>query len=256
MRMIGAALEPLRSDPSGSAVIVDFDGTLAPIVVDPRAARPLPGVGEVLLALARRYARVAVVSGRPLAYLGAHLPASIDVAGLYGLEERRSGELVEHPLAATWRPVIDETAAAALDQLPEGVEVEHKGLSLTLHTRRHPERAEQAAAWAATMGAATGLDVRGGKQSVELHPPIDVDKGTVVSGLVAGLRAACFLGDDLGDLPAFAALDRFAAGGGAAVRIAVASAEAPPELLAAADLQVDGPQGALELLQALAVPSG
>ena len=251
MRMIGAALEALRSDPSGSAVIVDFDGTLAPIVLDPVSARPLPGVAEVLVELSQRYARVAVVSGRPVSFLVEHLPAAIDAAGLYGLEERRSGELVEHPSAAAWRSVVDDAAAQALAQLPEGVEVEHKGLSLTLHTRRRPERAEQAAAWAAGIGATTGLDVRGGKQSVELHPPIDVDKGSVVDGIVVGLRAACFFGDDRGDLPAFTALDRFAAGGGVAVRVAVASDEAPPELLAAADLQVVGPQGALDLLRTL-----
>ncbi len=39
--------------------------------------------------------------------------------------------------------------------------------------------------------------------SVELRPPVKTDKGTVVDELASGLGAACFFGDDLGDLPAF-----------------------------------------------------
>jgi trehalose 6-phosphate phosphatase len=58
-------------------------------------------------------------------------------------------------------------------------------------------------------------------------------------------------GDDLGDLPAFAAAAQLAAAGGEALRVAVRSAEAPPALLAAADLVVDGPPGLLDLLRRL-----
>ncbi|HEY4401944.1 MAG TPA: trehalose-phosphatase, partial [Acidimicrobiia bacterium] len=64
---------------------------------------------------------------------------------------------------------------------------------------------------------------------------------------------ACFAGDDRGDLDAFAALARLQAEGRleTAVRIAVGSAEAPPELLARADLVVDGPAGLVSVLEAL-----
>ena len=90
--------------------------------------------------------------------------------------------------------------------------------------------------------------------SVELHPPIEADKGTALAALartVPGLGAACFLGDDRGDLTAFDALDRLAVEGVVGVRIAVNSQEAPEELLARADLVVDGPLGALGALRAL-----
>jgi trehalose 6-phosphate phosphatase len=77
-----------------------------------------------------------------------------------------------------------------------------------------------------------------------------VDKGTAVAALVAeaDVSAACCCGDDVGDLAAFAALDDLPV----ALRVAVRSAETPPELTAAADLVVDGPDGVLELLRALA----
>lgn len=251
MDATGALVDALRTNAERAAVLVDYDGTLAPIVLDPESARPLPDAIAVLVALTERFARVVVVSGRPVAFLQRHLPPEVDAVGLYGLEERRAGRLAEHPLAAEWRPVVDDVATAAVDQLPHGVEVEHKGLSLTLHTRRHPELGDQAAAWAAAVGGAAGLDLRPAKHSIELHPPVAVDKGTVVDDLVEGLVAACYVGDDAGDLPAFAALDRFAAAGGVAVRVGVTSDEAPAAILDAADLVVEGPEGALEFLRSL-----
>jgi trehalose 6-phosphate phosphatase len=78
---------------------------------------------------------------------------------------------------------------------------------------------------------------------------LDIDKGTVVERLAAGCSAACFLGDDLGDLPAYAALARLAEVGGlSTVAVAVRDTEAAPEVAAAADLVVDGPDGAVAVL--------
>jgi trehalose 6-phosphate phosphatase len=247
-----ALLAPLLAAPERSAVLVDFDGTLSPIVTDNAAARPLPGAGDVLLALRDRYAEVAVVSGRPIAYLAAHLPAEVDLSGIYGLEQRRGGALTEHPAAADWRADVDALAAAAHDALPGGVEVEHKGLSLTLHLRRHPELTDDARAWAERAAARAGFEVRTAKRSFELHPPVAVDKGTVVDELTAGCAAACYVGDDEGDLDAFDGLDRLAARGGTAIRVAVLTDEVSPLLLERADLVVDGPEGALDLLRRLA----
>ena len=79
-----------------------------------------------------------------------------------------------------------------------------------------------------------------------------IDKGRVVETVAAGCTAACFAGDDAGDLPAFAALDRLARKGMAVVKVAVATDESPPALAAAADLVVAGPTDALALLAGLA----
>ncbi|HXW34304.1 MAG TPA: hypothetical protein VEJ87_06970, partial [Acidimicrobiales bacterium] len=80
---------------------------------------------------------------------------------------------------------------------------------------------------------------------------LEVDKGTVVENLAETCRAACFVGDDVGDLAAFAALDRLEAKGTRAVRVAVADEESPPELRARADLVVADPQSVKRLFQAL-----
>jgi trehalose 6-phosphate phosphatase len=245
------AVAALRSSPSTAAVFVDFDGTLAPIVLDADTARPLPGVPELLLRLHRALGVLAVVSGRPVAYLRGHLPPQIELHGLYGLEAMVGGELARHPEALAWRPVVDEVAAAARATGPAGIEVEDKGLSLTLHFRRRPEAAEDARAWAVAVAGRSGLELRTAKMSLELHPPVAVDKGTVVQARAAGMTAACYLGDDEGDLPAFAALDRLASAGVTTHKVAVHTPDASPAVLAQADHQVDGPEGAVEFLRAL-----
>jgi trehalose 6-phosphate phosphatase len=77
------------------------------------------------------------------------------------------------------------------------------------------------------------------------------DKGTALTAAAAGLDAACYLGDDRGDLAAFDALDALASGGVQVVRVGVRSPEMPPELERRADLLVEGPPGALALLRSL-----
>ena len=233
-------------------MLTDFDGTLAPIVEDPTTAAPLPGVVEVLRRLSRRYARVGVVSGRPVAYLLDRLGPDLWLSGLYGLEAVERGRPVEAPTAGRWRPVVAGVVAAAVERFgPVDGTVEDKGLSLTLHFRRRPEQELEVRTWADAEAARTGLVVRPAKASVELHPPLDVDKGTVVEAAAAGLRAACFLGDDVGDLPAFRALDRLAATGIHTVRVVVGTSETPAELVDEADVVVEGPAGALAFLRSL-----
>lgn len=256
---VGHLLDALRADPGRSAVLTDFDGTLAPLVADPDSAVAAPGAFDVLEQLAGRYALVGVVSGRPMAFLRRQLEGraqagNLWLSGLYGLETLEDGQLVEAPEAAVWRPVVEDVTTRATARF--GPLVEGKGLSLTLHFRTRPEQAHAIEAWAEQEATASGLVLRPAKASVELHPPVGSDKGTVIEGIV-GRRigpepnAVCFLGDDMGDLAAFDALDRLAERGVVAVRIAASTADTPAELLARADLVVDGPAGAVALLDTL-----
>lgn len=247
-------LRPLAQAPDRAAVLTDFDGTLAPIVEDPATSTPIPGVVELLDRLAERYALVGVVSGRPLSYLVDHLGDRVQLSGLYGLERRRDGRRVEVDEVESWRTPVAEATARAEAEL--GPVVEAKGLSVTLHFRTAPERAEEIRAWAESEAERSGLRVHQARSSVELHPPLDIDKGTEVEALAEGLEAVCFFGDDLGDVAAFAALDRLAASGAHTVRVAVRSDESPPELVERADLVVEGPDGVLEVLDDLAGEAG
>ena len=232
-------------------MLTDFDGVLSPIVEAADAARPLPGVPELLDELEARFKVMAVVSGRPVAYLDRLLPATVLISGLYGLEESHHGTRTERGTASVWREVIDDVATASESVGPAGMDVERKGLSLTLHFRAHPDLAPAVAEWARLQAARSGLGMRSAKMSIELHPPVGVDKGTVVEGLAAGLDAVCYVGDDVGDLPAFDALDRLAGAGVHSVRVGVRGADVAPGLVARADLMVDGPTEAVAFLASL-----
>jgi trehalose 6-phosphate phosphatase len=245
------ALAPLLEQPERTVVLTDFDGTLAPLVDDPAASTALPGAVEALGAVAARFGHVAVVSGRPASFLLERIGPGLTLSGLYGLESvDPDGSIVVAPEAAVWEPVVREATARARAAL--GGLVEPKGLSLTLHFRTAPEREAEVRALAAAEAGRSGLVVRPAKASVELHPPVSADKGTVVVAAARGMAAACFLGDDVGDLPAFDALDRLAGEGLRTVRIGVRTEEAPAMLLDRCDLVVDGPEGALGVLRHLA----
>lgn len=253
----GAALGPLAvlaEEPASSAVLTDFDGTLAPIVPDPELAEPLPRAAEVLGRLAARFGVVAVVSGRPVSFLARHLAAAgpaLRLHGTYGLEWLEDGALHRAPEAEPWLEPAADVLAAARAEAPPGTGIEDKGCSVTLHWRRAPEVGDWAEAFARTWAERTGLVLQHGRMAVELRPPVGPDKGVVVERLATGCRAACFAGDDAGDLAAFSALDRLAASGMRTVRLAVADAESPPELIARADVVVDGPEAALRALDTL-----
>jgi trehalose 6-phosphate phosphatase len=242
-----------------TAICLDYDGTVAPIVPDPEAAEPLDGLVELLGRLARRAAAVALVSGRPAEFLAARASApGLRFYGQYGLEEIHDGELVVDPEVAAIEPEVRtalEEVRADRAVRESGAYVEDKGIAIGLHLRRvaDPERWSDAiAATAERVARRHGLEVQPGRLVWELRPAIHRDKGDAVRRVLAEVRPAGLLvaGDDLGDLPAFAAAA--AAEGVDAVRVAVRSAEAPPRLLAEADVVVDGPEGLRDLLGKLA----
>ena len=250
-----APLLPLAARPNEAAVLVDFDGSISAIVDDPAAARVLPPARDALARLIGVVATVAVVSGRHVEFLA----RAIDVPGLtlvgqYGLERMVDGKAVVDPRA---EPYLDAVASAADEvehELPD-LHVERKaGIAVTVHWRTAPERETRAVEVVDRIARHHGLAVYPTKMAREVRPPVPADKGTAVEALVDGAANACFAGDDRGDLDAFAALTRLQAAGRLehAVRIAVGSAEAPPELIAQAELVVDGPGGLVSVLEELA----
>jgi trehalose 6-phosphate phosphatase len=248
-----APLQTLATDPGHGAVFLDFDGTLAPIVADPAAARPLPGVRPLLARLAQHFDVVAVISGRPVGFLAEHLgtPPGLLLFGLYGLESfDEDGGLATAGEIERWRPAVRGVVERAQAEAPQGVRVEDKGLTFTLHWRADPSLEPWVRRFADEVASAAGLSARAARLSLEFGPPLSVDKGTVVASLAPGHRAAACFGDDLGDLPAFAALRSLESAMGVTL-VAVVDAESAPEVAAAADVVVEGPTGALELLKAL-----
>jgi trehalose 6-phosphate phosphatase len=243
------------------ALCLDFDGTLSPIVPDPEAARPLEGVVELLGPLAERFAAVALVSGRPAGFLAEHAAApGVRYLGLYGLEEIRDGRVRVDPRLGAGRPAVQAARRDLADHpavRDSGAFLEDKRYAVAAHTRRVADPGR----WAGPISEAArevadryGLEIVPGKLVWELRPAVPSDKGDAVRQVVAssGARSVVVAGDDLGDLAAFAAAAQLAAEGGDALRVAVASAEAPGRLLAEADLVADGPPGLRDFLRRIA----
>ena len=233
--------DPLRllaAEPERAAVLLDVDGTLAPIVARPQDAYVPEETRGELARLAGRYALVACVSGRPRSEVERMVGvAGVAVVGEHGLELA--------PEAAAWADRVAEFA--------RGVDwpAERKPLSVSFHFRRADDQ-DAARAYltrVADAAEAEGLVPRWGRMVLEVRPPVAADKGTAVRTLVtrAGVRRALYAGDDRTDLDAFHGLEGLELG----VRVAAGSTEAPPELLAAADLVVDGTDGVLGLLRRL-----
>lgn len=250
--MLPVALSNLARLASQSAFVSDFDGTLAPIVDDPATATPLPQAIHALQTLAARLGLVAIVSGRPIAFLREHVAVErVVLVGHYGLERLVDGQVVLDPRA---EPYVDAVAAAAADaqrRWPSLI-VERKGdIAFTVHWRNAPA-SEPSADDLASLAEQHGLQTQPGRMACELRPPVPVDKGTVFEELAHDFRHSAFAGDDHGDLAAFNVGVDAPDDDGRIVRIAVRSPEAPRELLERADLVVDGPEGLAALLSDLA----
>jgi trehalose 6-phosphate phosphatase len=260
-----AGLAALLETPGRGVVALDFDGTLAPIVADPEAARAEPAAVEALARLAPRLGAVVVVTGRPAAtaveYGGfAGVPGLDRLVGLgpYGMER---WDAVSGRVSA---PEVPEGVGAVRERLPgvlaglgmaDASRIEDKGSALAVHTRRAPD--PQAALEAlreplAELAAAHDLAVEPGRFVLELRPK-GMDKGRALTAFLAerGAGSVLFAGDDLGDLAAFDAVERLRGEGIAGLTVCSASAEVH-ELAERADLVVGGPAGVAALLAALA----
>ncbi|MGW6880419.1 trehalose-phosphatase [Streptomyces goshikiensis] len=258
-------LEALLRVPRRSVVALDFDGTLADIVPDPDQARAHAAAVPALSALAPEVASVAVITGRPagvaVRYGGfAGVPGleHLVVLGHYGAErwDAVSGIVhapAEHPGVAAVRAELP----GFLDGIGawRGTWIEEKGRALAVHTRR---AADPDAAFAALreplaeLAARHGLMVEPGRAVLELRPP-GMDKGVALTEYLAetGAEAVLYAGDDLGDLAAYAAVEKLRTDGLPGLLVCSGSAEVP-ELAARADLVLPGPAAVASYLAELA----
>jgi trehalose 6-phosphate phosphatase len=257
-----ALLRPLKADPANSAVLLDVDGVLAPIVQHPDDAHMPETTRRPLIEVAKRYGVVACVSGRrasdarrivalgSIAYLGSHgsevlLPGSI--APQLDSELQAWTERVQ--------TFARESFGEELQRLR--VRLEDKEAIAALHWRGVPdeEQAEAAVRAVAEQAEQAGFTAHWGKKVLEIRPPVRIDKGAGIVHLLddRAVSAALYVGDDTTDSDAFNGLDELAASGrlSHAVKIGVRSDETPPELERRADAMVDGTDGVRDLLRAL-----
>lgn len=263
------ALEPLRSDPAHAAVLLDIDGTLAPIVRHAADAHVPEATRTLLIEISKRYRLVGCVSGRRAA-IARQIVAigSIAYVGNHGGELLRPGATRPEldPELTAWSARVREFARRAYTPELQRARVrsEDKDAIAAFHWRGAPD--EQAAATLmraiAERAEQEGFVVHWGRMVLEVRPPVALDKGLGVSALLQGaidanngppVKCALYVGDDSTDVDAFRALGELVRAGTLelAVRVAVGSEETPPELAEQADLVIDGQGSVRGLLEAL-----
>ncbi|WMX45822.1 trehalose-phosphatase [Streptomyces roseicoloratus] len=260
-------LAALLARPEKAVVALDFDGTLAEIVPDPEQARAHPGAVPALSALAPHLAAVVVVTGRPagvaVRYGGFAGVPGLDhlvVLGHYGAErwDAVSGTVqaaAPHPGVAAVRAELP----GFLDRVGAwpGTWIEEKGRAVAVHTRRAEDPQGAFEALKGPLGdlaARHGLVLEPGRMVLELRPP-GMDKGVALADFLreTGAGSVLYAGDDLGDLPAYAAVEKLRSDGTPGLLVcSAAESAAVPDLAARADLTVPGPAAVVGLLAGLA----
>ncbi len=255
-------LRPLKAAPERSAVLLDVDGVLAPIVQHPDDAHMPESTRRPLIEVARRYGVVACVSGRrasdarrivslgSIAYLGSH-GSEVLMPGAIAPELDRELQAWTRRVQAFSQEAFDEE----LQRLR--VRLEDKEAIAALHWRGVPDEddAQRAIERVAVAAEKAGFTAHWGRKVLEIRPPVRIDKGAGVVNLLRDkdLSAALYAGDDTTDLDAFRGLSELVESGrlGHAVRVGVRSDEGPSALAREADVMVDGTDGVRIMLQSL-----
>ena len=253
---LAQVVHAVRSAVPEVVVAVDFDGTLAPLVDDPARSAPLPGAVPALVHLAELGCQIAVITGRD-ALTAVRLGGfdAIDrvvVEGLYGAESWHNGTLrtaETPPELGRLREALPSVLAGA----DPNVWVEDKRLSLVVQARlaRNPDAELHALRPALeSVAAQAGMVVHPGHDVLELRLP-GPDKASALRRIVRPGAVTIYIGDDVGDLPAFAEIRRLRAEGEKAYCVGVGSSGVAA-VVDAADVVIDSPAEVIALLEALA----
>lgn len=257
-------LQAVLEHPEQTLVGIDFDGTLAPIVADPEQAHADPRAVAALARLGRLLGTVAVITGRP-ARTAVRLGGFRGVAGLghlvvlgqYGVERWDAAtDEFDIPPDPGQVAAVEQEIPPLLDQLGQGAaHVEHKGRAVVVHTRQLPDPDASFASLSGPLHDLAGrheMVVEPGKNVLEIRSP-GVDKGVALRKIVAetGARQIVFVGDDLGDLPAYRVVEELRREGCGGLLVCSASHE-EDALSALADVVVEGPGGVATWLEQLA----
>lgn len=255
-------LAPLKAEPGRAVVLLDLDGTLAPIVSSPGDVSVPPPISRLVRRLSHIYMAVGIVSGRTanearrivghseLAYIGNH-----------GFETMVPGHaIVVCDEAQPWIGKIRELSeSGSVEEMTEaGVWLEDKAATLSYHYRRaaDPDAAhEYIYKEIVPRAEKLGLAVSKGRMVVEIRPPVEINKGVSVGHLLDRLEArrAVYVGDDTTDIDALKELKkRKRRKNSIMIGVGVISKEMPAELPRYCDLMVSRVNGVETLLEILA----
>jgi trehalose 6-phosphate phosphatase len=259
-----AAMQAIMSRPRETMIGMDFDGTLAPIIDDPESAYADPAAVNALAELGPMVGSIVVITGRPAetavrlgGFAGRPGLESMVVLGQYGVErwEAASGEFTVPPEPEEITRVAEELPSLLGALGLADARVEHKGRAIGVHTRELDDSGDafgQLLEPLTALAERHRLQIEPGKNVLEIRAP-GIDKGDALRQVVAEKRprSVIFAGDDLGDLPAFRAVEQLRTEGIEGLLVCSASHE-EDALTEISDLILDGPTGVAEWLTRLA----
>lgn len=262
-------IEAFVENPGGALLAFDFDGTLAPIVDDPEESRLHEGSAEVLASIGNRVGQVVIITGRGvdavrrLARLDGRAGlSSLVVLGQYGVErwDAATGD-VRHPevpagIKDAWNELQDMVSSMEKSGIDvEGLYLEDKQRAIGIHTRRVKDPGammERLKEPVRELAERHDLVLEPGRSVLELRASSQ-DKGDALREMVDQVKPSivAMVGDDLGDIPAFEAIEELQLAGLVCARVVSASAE-QTTLDGHADIRCEGPDGVAEWLADLA----
>ena len=205
-----------KSVQTDSLLMLDYDGTLSPFVEERMLATPYPGVKDRLLQLNQlKNNRTVIISGRSLADLEVLLDMlpGFELWGSHGLERKRaSGEKINAHVGPKIMEGLKKGEEACLEKVAEE-HCEIKPYGVAVHWRGMDPKEKQKIIesiedlWK-KISSSYDLEIHHFDGGLELRPKAR-NKGDVIRELLKEVRkdtAIAYLGDDLTDENAFAAL--------------------------------------------------
>lgn len=246
-------------------LIFDVDGTIAEIAPTAEAVRVSPRVKKHLRSLVKRLPLVSAISGRLIKVLRQLVGVDgVVYNGNHGLERWVRGKVEVRPEAQAYVAKITDVIKELGPILqPLGVKFEDKGAGLVFHYRKLPSRDEVRETILREISrspTAQPFYVDKARAVIELRPPLEITKGSVVRELIESyhLRSAVYLGDDVADIDAFDTIRALSRGGGfQGLSLGVIGAETPPEVAEHVNLVLRGVSEAeafLEWLDEITLP--
>jgi len=229
-------------------LIFDVDGTIAEIAPTAEAVKVYPGIKKHLRSLVKRLPLVSAISGRLIKVLRQLVGVDgVVYNGNHGLERWGKGKVEVRPEVQAYVSKIAD-AIKELDPIlqPLGVKFEDKGAGLVFHYRTLPNRDEVRETILREISrspAAQPFNIDKARTVIELRPPLDISKGSVVRDLIESyhLKSAVYMGDDVADIDAFDTIRTLSHRAGfQGLALGVVGKETPPGVAERADLLLRG----------------
>ncbi len=261
-------LNKFKTNKSQSFLISDFDGTLSKIVAEPGAATIDEVAFKNFTALSEIFSFIGILTGRPFSFISRLLEENLEsgkkftgrflLFSLYGNERSElnkdfkfnSPEVFQYSSKIKYS--LSELQTRKLMDLPKGVFVEDKGLTIAVHVRNSSTNVDDLISNINVRDEFPDFEVFKGREHFEIRPKRFLDKGDIIRELGQSL-SGIYIGDDTSDIPAFNAIDALSMNSKerSYLKVAIFNRETESILFDSADIVLDSQEEVAEFFEVL-----